>query len=94
MKKPKHLNNTTTSNLQNAKLVRLDVKDMLRYEGSFELLEQLGFITNQTKTYYFLHTCDIKDKYYNPITIDIKTREIEYCKTEELELIKSFVKRV
>ena len=94
MRKLRPLDNILTSNLQEAKLVELDVRKMLKYEGSFELLEQLGFITNNTKNYYFLHKCNVKDKYYNPITIDIKTREIEYYETEDLELIKSFVKRV
>ena len=67
---------------------------MYKYTGTFALLEKLGFQTNSAKTYYFLPTHNIKDRFHNPISIDIKTKIIEFNYLEDLQIIKDYIEEI
>ncbi len=66
---------------------------MYKYVGDFEYLEQLGFIQDKFKNYWFLPTKPV-DRFINPISVDIKNRIVEYATIEQLNIIREYVQLV
>ena len=66
---------------------------MYKFTGDFSVLEQLGFVCNASHNYYYLPR-GCKDKFYNPINVDIKTRRVEYTDKKDLKLIENYIKRI
>ena len=66
---------------------------MYKYVGDFKILEQLGFVMNIYKQYWFL---PIKSagKYDCPMVINIKDRMVEYPTAKQLEIIKDYIQTV
>lgn len=66
---------------------------MYKYIGDFKHLEELGFKTDKYNYYYFLPT-HTSNKYESPLTVDIKTRIIEYSLDEQLEILNGLVEKI
>lgn len=66
---------------------------MYKFIGEFSILEDLGFICNQSHDYYFLPR-KFMYKDYTPISVDIKTRIVEYSDEHDLQLIEKFVEEI
>lgn len=66
---------------------------MYKYVGDFEYLEQLGFVQDKFKSYWFLPTKPV-DRFINPISIDIKNRTVEYTTIKQLNIIRKYIQLV
>lgn len=66
---------------------------MKKFIGDFSILEDLGFICNQSHDYYFLPRKNMYEDYC-PISVDIKTRIVEYSDEHDLKLIEKFVEEI
>ena len=66
---------------------------MKKFIGEFSILEDLGFICNQSRDYYFLPR-KFMHRDYCPISVDIKTRIVEYSDDNDLKLIEKFVEEI
>ena len=66
---------------------------MYKYVGEFKQLEELGFKTDKYNYYYFLPT-HTSNKYESPLTVDIRTRFVEYSLDTQLDIIKDLVEKI
>ena len=57
------------------------------YTGDFRHLQELGFLQNVYKTYWFLPSRKIGSLNHY-LFIDVKTREIEYTHEEDLRFLQ------
>lgn len=60
------------------------------YVGDFSYLQELGFLQNKFKTYWFLSSRNIQDNHC--LFIDVITRKIEYSHEEDLKILKGLYK--